>query len=315
MMMESLTSCFLWSVVVILAFLTASKSNTAAVTVPHDIFNNDVENVVKGNFHYHRLVWDPTSRTVSVFNVSGTSPLHVILIRKNVGNCQMFFLRLKGISQPMSMIACVWELSATRLEQKCNWVNNSDALNINHGTIYGMQGDCGPWYMTIYTPGMSNSTELSVEVSESYDPLAFRWFRVITNLAFLPAVFLALKRRFYAEAIIYFLNFILSGMYHLCEAELHCLKGYSRLHYSDMYVSDLSVIATIWAMTRMAPPKKHLLLLAIAILLQFVVIETVNSSHHFYINLVFAGPALLYVCFQYVYLTVKYGRIYPSLRR
>jgi hypothetical protein len=190
----------------------ASKSNTAAVTVPHDIFNNDVENVVKGNFHYHRLVWDPTSRTVSVFNVSGTSPLHVILIRKNVGNCQMFFLRLKGISQPMSMIACVWELSATRLEQKCNWVNNSDALNINHGTIYGMQGDCGPWYMTIYTPGMSNSTELSVEVSESYDPLAFRWFRVITNLAFLPAVFLALKRRFYAEAIIYFLNFILSGV-------------------------------------------------------------------------------------------------------
>jgi hypothetical protein len=94
--------------------------------------------------------------------------------------------------------------------------------------------------------------------------------------------------------------FIIDQVYHLCEAELHCFKGYPRLHNSDYYASDLSIIATIWAMTRLATPIRHLLLIAIAILLQFVVTETFRSTYHFYVNLVFAGPALLYVCSQYV---------------
>ena len=86
-------------------------------------------------------------------------------------------------------------------------------------------------------------------------------------------------------------------MYHLCEAELHCFKGYSRLHSSDYYASDLSIIATIWALTRIKPPLKHLVLLTIAILLQFAVSETFNSDYHFFINLILAGPALVYICF------------------
>lgn len=81
---------------------------------------------------------------------------------------------------------------------------------MNSGSVYGMRHDCGPWYMSIYTPGVSNITDISIEISEPYDPLVFRWFRVITNLAFLPAIFLALKRHFYAEAIIYSLTFVLS---------------------------------------------------------------------------------------------------------
>ena len=90
-------------------------------------------------------------------------------------------------------------------------------------------------------------------------------------------------------------------VYHFCEAEFHCFKGYSRLHYSDYYVTDLSIVATVWAMTRIKPPKKHLVFLALAILLQFAVTETFSSSYHFYINLILAGPALVYlICFQYV---------------
>ena len=250
----------------------------------------------------------------------------------------MFFLRLKSVTKYLSLIMCVAELSATSLETKCKWVNDSRTLNINEGNIYGMTRKCGPWYLTIYVPNTSNTTELSVEVSGPYDPLVFRWFRVITNLAFVPAIILALKRRFHAQAIIYCLTFTLSSvsfsnirntfivinslaekqnlvhvlltyndmfylfkqMYHLCEAELHCFKQYSRLHYSDYYASDFSIIATIWTMTRMKPPMIHLVFLTVAILLQFAVTETFNSSYHFYINLVFSGPALLYICFQYV---------------
>ena len=194
--------------------ISACESNSVDTAPPHDIVIdvNNLEKLIEGDAHYHRLIWDPTSRAVSVYNISGSSPLHVILIRKKVGNCEMFFLHLKGILQSNSMIACVGELSATSLEQKCNWVNNSQALNINQGNIYGMQDDCGPWYMTIYTPGISNTTQLFVELSEPYDPLVFRWFRVITNLAFMPAIVIALKRRFYAETIIYSLTFMLSGV-------------------------------------------------------------------------------------------------------
>ena len=167
---------------------------------------------MNGDVHYHRLVWDPTGHTVSVFNVSGSSPLHVILIRKNVGNCEMFFVKLKGILNHTSVIACIGELSATRFEQKCDWVNHSEAININEGNIYGMPNDCGPWYMTIYISGNTNTTQLSVDVSGPYDPLAFRWFRVITNLALVPGIIISLKRRYYAEAIIYTLTFLLSGV-------------------------------------------------------------------------------------------------------
>lgn len=174
-----------------------------------------MENLIKGDVYYHRLIWDPTGRTVSVFNVSNSSPLHVILIRKNIGNCEMFFLRLKDIINHTSIIACIGELSATRFEQKCNWVNNSEAITINEGNIYGMPNDCGPWYMTIYVSASSNTTELSLEVSEPYDPIAFRWFRVLTNLAFMPGIIIALKRRYYAEAIIYTLTFLLSGVSHV----------------------------------------------------------------------------------------------------
>jgi hypothetical protein len=95
--------------------------------------------------------------------------------------------------------------------------------------------------------------------------------------------------------------FIFLQVYHLCEAEFHCFKGYSRLHFSDYYVSDLSVVTTIWSMTRIKPPNKHLVFLAVAILLQFAVTETFSSNYHFYINLILAGPALVYlICFHYV---------------
>ncbi|CAB3994013.1 Hypothetical predicted protein [Paramuricea clavata] len=316
MMLESQRSSSLWKYLIFLAFLTACMPNTAD-NLPHDILNenSDIRDLIEGDVHYYRLVWDPTSRTVSVFNISGISPLHIILIRKNIGHCEMFFLRLKAILLFNSMIACVGELSATNLKQNCKWVNNSNTLNINQGNIYGMPGDCGPWYLTIYTPGISNDTELSVEVSEPYDPLAFRWFRVTSNLAFVPAIYLALKRRFHAEAIIYVLTCIMSSIYHLCEAEFHCFKGYSRLHYSDYYVSDLSIVATIWTMTRIEPPIKHLVFLAVAIILQFAVTETFSGSYHFWINLILSGPALVYICVQCVYRTVKYRRLYPSARR
>ena len=305
------------SVVIIIAFLTACKSPPIVTAAVNDASN--LESFMKGHVHYHRLVWDPTGRTFSMFNISSASPLYIILIRRKAGNCEVFFLRLKGVLPFKSMIACVGELSASpsaeRFKQNCNWVNNSGQINLNQGNIYGMQYGCGPWYLTVYAPGIANTTELSIDVSVPYDPLVFRWFRVITNLAFMPAIFVGLKRRFYAETMIYTLTFILSGVYHLCEAELHCFKGYSRLHYSDYYASDLSIIATIWAMTRLATSKRHILLIAVAILLQFAVTETLRSSYHFYINLVFAGPGLLYVCSQYVFRTVKYGRIYPSARR
>ena len=86
----------------------------------------------------------------------------------------------------------------------------------------------------------------------------------------------------------------------MCEAELHCFKGYTRLHYSDYYASDLSIIVTIWAMTGIKEPLKHLIYLAIAMMLQFAVMETTRSSYHFFLNLIFSSLPLGYLTFVYV---------------
>ena len=188
---------------------------STAEMLSHGFQNDDfdVENIIKGDAYHNRLYWDPTRHsTVSVFNISSTSPLRIVLIREDIGNCEMFFLRLKAVLHSNPMIACVGDLSATHFKQECKWVNDSDPLNINQGNIYGMPNECGPWYLTIFAPESSNTTQLSVEVSEPYDPLVFRWFRVITNLAFLPAICIALKRRYYAEAIIYTLTFTMSAV-------------------------------------------------------------------------------------------------------
>ena len=160
------------------------------------------------------MFWDPLHKMVSIFNISEGSPLHIILSREKKSHCEMFYLQFKN-DVDKRMIVCVAELHEDNyLKEKCHWVNNTGNLAVNQGNLYGMSKDCGPWYLTVFVYCSENcsntTTKLSVEVSESDDTIFFRWFRVISNLAFIPGIIISLKRRLYAECIVYFLNFSVS---------------------------------------------------------------------------------------------------------
>ena len=181
--------------------------------------NSEVQNFVGGKIHFKPMVWDPTKTTTSVFNISNDSPLHIILSREKKGHCEMFFVKFTYLSMfklndSYRMIVCVAEMQKMHFKEKCYWVNDTEKLTVNQGKLYGMPLNCGPWYITVFvtdsTTNHSKTDELSVEVSEPYDPLAFRWFRVLTNIAFIPAIVISFKRGLYAECIVYFLNFTLS---------------------------------------------------------------------------------------------------------
>ena len=159
------------------------------------------------------MYWDPLHKMVSIFNISEGSPLHIILSREKKSHCEMFYLQFKN-DVDKRMIVCVAELHEDNyLKEKCHWVNNTGNLAVNQGNLYGMPKDCGPWYLTVSVSGStsySNATKLAVEVSEPEDTVFFRWFRVISNLAFIPGIIISFKRRLYAECIVYFLNFSVS---------------------------------------------------------------------------------------------------------
>ena len=53
-------------------------------------------------------------------------------------------------------------------------------------------------------------------------------------------------------------------------------------------------------MTGIKKPLKHLIYLAIAMMLQFAVMETTRSSYHFFLNLIFSALPLGYLTFVYV---------------
>lgn len=314
-----------WKILVTVFVIKLDDQTTIAASNSRIIEgNSEVQNFVGGKIHFKPMVWDPTKTTTSVFNISNDSPLHIILSREKKGHCEMFFVKFTYLSMfklndSYRMIVCVAEMQKMHFKEKCYWVNDTEKLTVNQGKLYGMPLNCGPWYITVFvtdsTTNHSKTDELSVEVSEPYDPLAFRWFRVLTNIAFIPAIVISFKRGLYAECIVYFLNFTLSWVYHLCEAELHCFKGYERLHYSDMYASDLSIIVTLWAMTRIKEPLKHLIYLAIAIILEFATRETVDSEYHFFLDLVFGGFPACYLFYQYTFISIKYRSCFPSRKR
>lgn len=78
---------------------------------------------------------------------------------------------------------------------------------------------------------------------------------VFTNIAFLPAVFTAYKRKYYAESVVYFAICFFSSFYHACDAGENivsfCLVRVSVLQFSDFFTGILSIYFTIIAMANM----------------------------------------------------------------
>ncbi|KAK0072692.1 hypothetical protein PV325_010945, partial [Microctonus aethiopoides] len=78
--------------------------------------------------------------------------------------------------------------------------------------------------------GCSNSTDVYLRSSLILTSLML----IISNIFFLPAIYLATKRKLYAEALVYFATMLFSSFYHACDQNSvnYCIAKYEVLQYS-----------------------------------------------------------------------------------
>lgn len=79
----------------------------------------------------------------------------------------------------------------------------------------------------------------------------------LSNLAFLGSIYIALRREYYTEAIVYTAVMLFSTLYHACEAgeDVHnyCVAKLSVLQFCDFFNALLSIWVTLVAMAAFGP--------------------------------------------------------------
>ncbi|XP_077255398.1 post-GPI attachment to proteins factor 6 isoform X3 [Temnothorax americanus] len=73
---------------------------------------------------------------------------------------------------------------------------------------------------------------------------------VMSNIFFVPAIYIAVKRKLYAEGLVYLITMLFSSLYHACDQSdgQFCITTYEILQYSDFFSSILAFWVTLVAM-------------------------------------------------------------------
>lgn len=76
---------------------------------------------------------------------------------------------------------------------------------------------------------------------------------IFSNFFFLPAIYLALKRKLLTEALVYLATMIFSSIYHACDQHsmTYCIAKYEVLQFSDFFTSILAFWVTLVAMAQL----------------------------------------------------------------
>lgn len=116
----------------------------------------------------------------------------------------------------------------------------------------------------------------------------------LSNLLFIPSIFIAVKRGYYTEAVIYFFTMFFSSFYHACDSGEdeynYCLAKIGVLQFADFYCGLLSIWVTLIAMANLRQTFVSLLHMFGSIMLAF---GTELNKQSLW---VFLTPALTGVC-------------------
>lgn len=114
---------------------------------------------------------------------------------------------------------------------------------------------------------------------------------VLSNIIFIPAVYIAYRRKYYAECVIYSSTCFFSTFYHACDAGENiisfCIARVAVLQFSDFFSALLSIWVTLIAIANVHPPWTPILHMSGAVFIAFGV--TLNR----YSLWVFAIPSAI----------------------
>ncbi|MEQ2285057.1 hypothetical protein AMECASPLE_027983, partial [Ameca splendens] len=144
--------------------------------------------------------------------------------------------------------------------------------------------DCGPYgecrllrsYTYLYaacvcTAGWKGWGCTDGSTAQSYSrQLTATMLLTLSNLFFLPAIVVAIRRSYITEASVYLFTMFFSTFYHACDqpgAAVLCIMDYDALQYCDFLGSICAIWVTILCMARIGDTAKYTLFLLGALLI------------------------------------------------
>ncbi|KAJ8925288.1 hypothetical protein NQ315_009117 [Exocentrus adspersus] len=130
---------------------------------------------------------------------------------------------------------------------------------------------------------------------------------VLSNLMFLPASYIAFRRKYYIESVTYFSICFFSTFYHACDAGeniiSYCLVRLSALQFGDFFCALLAIWVTIIAIADLSPLVTSMCHMAGAIILAFC--TNIDRTALW----IFTFPVLIGVAIMSVSWYLKYKKI------
>ncbi|KAI4469065.1 five-span transmembrane protein m83 [Holotrichia oblita] len=138
---------------------------------------------------------------------------------------------------------------------------------------------------------------------------------VLSNLIFVPAAYVAYKKKFYVEMIVYLSAFLSSSFYHMCDAGENiisiCLVKLDVLQFSDFFSGLLAIWVTLIAVAAIPLPWSSISHITGALVLAF---GTTLSKQSLIVFLVPVITGVIIIIGHWIYLRRKIGKSFPNRR-
>ncbi|XP_047224169.1 post-GPI attachment to proteins factor 6 isoform X2 [Girardinichthys multiradiatus] len=177
-----------------------------------------------------------------------------------------------------------WYLTLQLVCNSSNCGNSTVVSVVPEVSISACVEDCGPYgecrllrsYTYLYaacvcTAGWKGWGCTDGSTAQSYSrQLTATMLLTLSNLFFLPAIVVAIRRSYITEASVYLFTMFFSTFYHACDqpgAAVLCIMDYDALQYCDFLGSICAIWVTILCMARIGDTAKYTLFLLGALLI------------------------------------------------